>query len=61
MCAPRILSVSAQDTNFTNPSESSFVLALLFAAKGNVPTLYFTPDALTSSSVLPHHATSGWV
>ena len=61
MCAPRILSVSAHDTNFTSPSASSLVRARELAANGNVPTVYLAPLALTSSSVLPHHATSGCV
>jgi hypothetical protein len=37
------------------------VLYLLFAAKGNLPTVYSTPSFLRSSSDLPTHATSGCV
>jgi hypothetical protein len=43
MCAPSSLSVTLSARTFTNPSVSLLVLALLFAAKGNLPTLYSTP------------------
>lgn len=43
MCAPSTRSVDFCPRIFTMPSVSAFVLALLLAAKGNLPTLYSIP------------------
>merc|ERR1719370_1522715 len=51
--APRSLSVFLSPRILTRPSVSLLDLALLFAAKGNFPTLYSTPSLLRSSSFLP--------
>ena len=59
MCAPRSLSVALSDKILTMPSASLTVLALLLAARGNLPTAYSTPSDFRSSSDLPTHATSG--
>lgn len=59
MCTPSTRSVSSSAMNFTCPSVSRLVLARELAANGNLPTLYFTPAAFSSCSVLPTHATSG--
>lgn len=59
MCTPNILSVSFSVTIFTKPSVSRFVFARELAEKLNFPTLYCTPAALSSCSVLPTQDTSG--
>jgi hypothetical protein len=43
ICAPSTLSVDLCPRIFTMPSVSAFVLALLFAAKGNFPILNSIP------------------
>merc|ERR1719323_476682 len=61
MWAPNSLSVFLSPRIFTMPSVSLLHLALLLAAKGNLPTEYSIPSALRSSSFLPTQATSGCV
>ena len=61
MCTPKTLSVFLSAKIFTKPSASSLTLALEFAMKGNLPTLYSMDCFLSSSSVFPTDAISGWV
>ena len=47
MWTPSTLSVAASARTYTNPSVSWLILARLLATKGNLPFLYWTPEAFS--------------
>jgi dihydrolipoamide dehydrogenase len=61
MCTPRMRSVVASANTLTLPSVCASARARPLARKGNEPFLKAMPSALSSSSVLPTEAISGWV
>src|SRR3954454_23060271 len=61
MWTPSTRSVFASARILTKPSVVWLTLVRALAVKGNLPTLYATPAAFSSSSVLPTAATSGEV
>lgn len=59
ICAPKSLPVFLSLKILTRPSVWVIALALEFAKNGKLPFEYYTPWALSSSSVNPTAATSG--
>src|SRR5258708_27046910 len=61
ICTPRMRSVFASASIFTNPAVSPIARAPPFTMNGNCPARYSMPFAFNSCSVLPTHAISGAV